>query len=148
MKVVLLDNIRGVGRMGEVKNVSDGYARNYLLPKKLARPAHSGLVNQIKDLEKKSAKVAAKEAETAKEIIELVSAEDFVLELQGKANREGSLYAAIGEKEIARGLKEKGVKVSPEDIKIEDPVKSVGDHSILLDFGDDLETKLKLRVQP
>jgi len=148
MKVVLLQNVRGVGKMGETKNVSDGYAKNFLLPRKLARPAHANLVNQIKDLEKKAAQAAVREAETAKEIISVVSAEDFSVEIQGRANKEGGLYAAITEKDIAHALKEKGLKISADDIKIEDPIKSVGDHKVLLDFGDDLKASLQLRVQP
>jgi large subunit ribosomal protein L9 len=148
MKVVLLENIRGLGRVGDVKNVPDGYAHNFLLPRKLAQPAHSHLINQIEDLKKKSTMIAEKEIETAKEIVSMMSAEDFILELKGKANKEGGLYAAISESKISAALKEKGLKVSSDDIKIENPIKSVGDHEVVLDFGNEVRAKLKLRVQP
>ncbi len=148
MKVVFLDNVRGLGKVGETKNVPDGYAQNYLFPRKLAQPAHSHLVNQIEDLKKKSALLVEKEMESAKEIAAKISEEGFVLEMQGKANKEGGLYAAINESQISAVLKAGGLKVSPGDIKIENPIKSVGDHEILLDFGDEVKAKLQLRVQP
>ncbi len=148
MKVVLLDNIRGIGRVGETKNVADGYAKNFLIPRKLVRPAHSHLISQIEDLKKKSTLLAEKELGTAKEIAAKVSEEGFVLEMQGKANKEGGLYAAINEDQISAALKKGGLKVSSEDIKIENPIKSVGDHEVLLDFGSEIKAKLQLRVQP
>ena len=148
MKVVLLENVRGLGRVGETKNVPDGYARNYLFSRKLAQPAHSHLVNQIEDLKKKSTLLVEKEMGKAKEIAVKVSEEGFVLKMQGKANKEGGLYAAINENQISTALKAGGLKVSPGDIKIENPIKSVGDHEVLLDFGDEVKAKLQLRVQP
>lgn len=148
MKVVLLDNIRGLGKMGDVKNVADGYAQNYLIPRKLAQPAHGYLVNQIEDLKKKAGFLAQEELENAKEIVKLVSDPDFVLEIQRKANKEGRLYAAINEKGVTEALKNKGLKVSPENVKIKEPIKSVGDHEIELDFGSDVKTKARLHVQP
>ncbi len=148
MKVVLLENIRGLGKIGDIKNVADGYAQNHLIPRKLAQPAHSYLVNQIGDLKKKAVIFSEKELGEAKEIVKKVAEEDFVLEIQGKANKKGGLYAAINEEIISSSLKEKGLKVSPESIKIENPIKAVGDHEIELDFGDDIKSKVKLRVQP
>jgi len=148
MKVVLLENIRGLGRIGDIRNVSDGYAQNHLIPRKLVQPAHSHLVNQIEDLKKKAALTLEKELDEAKEIIKKVTEEDFVLEIQRKTNKEGKLYAAISKEKISSLLKEKGLKVSLEVIKIENPIKSVGDHEIELDFGDNVKAKVKLRVQP
>lgn len=148
MKVVFLENVRGLGRVGETKNVPDGYAQNYLFPRKLAQPAHSHLVNQIEDLKKKSTLLTEKEMESSKEIAAKISEEGFVLEMQSKANKEGGLYAAINESQISAVLKAGGLKVSPGDIKIENPIKSVGDHEILLDFGNEVRAKLQLRVQP
>jgi len=148
MKVVLLDNVRGLGRVGEVKDVPDGYAHNFLIPRKLVQPAHGHLVNQIEDLKKKSKLSAEKEIGAAKEIAAKVSEEGFVLEMKGKANKEGGLYAAINENQISTALKEGGLKVSSEVIKIENPIKSIGDHEVLLDFGDEVRVKLQLRVQP
>ena len=86
--------------------------------------------------------------ETAKEIVAKVSEEGFVLEMTGKTNKEGGLYAAINEDQISAVLKKGGLKVSSEDIKIENPIKSVGDHEVLLDFGSEVKAKLQLRVQP
>ncbi len=148
MKVVLLENVRGLGRVGETKNVPDGYAQNFLFPRKLAQPAHGHLINQIEDLKKKSSLLADKEMESAKEIATKVAEEGFVLEMTGKANKEGGLYAAISESQISAALKAGGLKVSPEDVKIENPIKSVGDHEVLLDFGNETKAKLQLRVQP
>ena len=73
-----------------------------------------------------------------------------VIDAKRKRNphKEGGLYAAINESQISAALKTGGLKVSPENVKIENPIKTVGDHEVLLDFGDEVKAKLQLRVQP
>lgn len=148
MKIVLLQNVRGLGRVGETKNVADGYAKNRLIPGKLARPAYTHLVNQITALKKKADVLTAKESEEAKKVVERVSAEDFVIEIKGNANNEGGLYAAISNKDIIKALKENGIVVDVDVVKIKTPIKSVGDHRVDLEFEENVKAKLQLRVQP
>src|SRR5690349_6749080 len=102
MKVILLDNIRGVGQVGDVKDVSDGYARNFLLPNGKAKAASAGALKDVDAIKGKrlaALAVARTEAEAA-----AAKLSGTVIELTGKANEQGTLFAAITAGDIAEAL--------------------------------------------
>ena len=129
MKVVLLKDVEGVGRKNEIKNVSDGYALNMLIPRKLAvmgTPATIAHAERVKS-----------EQDTERKIQEdllfknLSSVEGVVVEMSGKANEQGHLFASIHPEHIVTELKkQKGIDVLPEFLQIEKPVKELGEHKI------------------
>jgi large subunit ribosomal protein L9 len=131
MKVILLKDIRSVGQRGEVKNVSDGYARNFLFPQKLAEPATEEKIKQLADNKQ------AHEAEIHKEEEALVAR---ILALKGKkvvlssrATEKGGLFKSIAAKDIARAIKaEHGVDIPEDAISFPEPIKTVGEHTALL----------------
>jgi len=131
MKVILLKNVRGVGLHGEVKNVADGYAINGLFPKKLAEAATA---EKIADVE---AKRVAHEAEMQKEAEQL---DNKVAALRGKtitissrATEKGGLFKAVHEKDVAKAILGEHALAIPEDaITFPEPVKTVGEHVVLL----------------
>ncbi len=130
MKVVLLKDIPGVGRKNDVKKVSDGYALNQLIPKKLVIPgtpatiAHAERVRSEEDAQRK----------IQEDLLfkNLSSVEGVRIELSGKANEQGHLFASIHKETITSALKkQKGVDILPEFLQLDKPIKEVGEHKIL-----------------
>lgn len=131
MKVILLKDVRSVGTHGEVKNVADGYAINFLFPQRLAEPATE---DKVKELEgKKQERMAA----AAKDEAALT---DKIMQLQGKkvvlsarATEKGGLFKTLAAKDIARAVKAEYETDLPEDtIHFTEPIKTVGEHKVLL----------------
>jgi len=125
MKVILLQDIRGTGKKDQILEVSDGYARNYLFPKKLAREATSEALNSIN---------RAKAAEHHRDEVRRQQAEEKARELKGKViqlsvrgGENGKLYGAITNEQIASALKEQfGVEIDKRKIELAEPVKTAG----------------------
>lgn len=143
VKVIFLENINE-HKVGDIKNVPDGYARNFLLPKGIAKLATEG---EIKNLESKL-KILMEEEEkkvaAAEEIAEKVS--KTKLTLKEEVNEEGHLYGAVTAKEISESLKEKKLLIEPASIVIDEPIKELGEFEIIIKVGHGVETTLKLSV--
>lgn len=144
MKVIILKDIEKLGKRFDIKEVADGYARNFLLPQGLVKPATD---EALKQLEMEKAAVAQKAEE------ELKMTEGVVAQLDGqeiefftKADESGKLYGAITPLKIAKVLKEKGFEVKKNQIKISEPIKAIGDYEIILEMEHGLEAKIKLIV--
>lgn len=133
MKVILLKDIKGVGKRYEEKVVSDGYAENFLLPKKLAVSATGGAAAQIKNLKQND--TAHKEAEQKKlegEIQKLLSTS---IEVVAKANEKNHLFAALTADKISKLLSDKGITVPADCILVENGIKEAGTHMVKVKFG-------------
>lgn len=134
MRVILKENIKGVGRKYEVKNVADGYANNFLIPKKLAEYASPEAVKKAELLK------AANEAEmeirkklTEKQV-EILKGMKVILKKKG--NEKGHLFEKIHSEEISSALKEQAkIEIDPEFIKFEKPIKEIGEHSVIAQIG-------------
>ena len=129
MKIVLLKDVQGVGRRNEVKNVSDGYALNMLIPKKLAVAGTPATIAHAERLKS--------EQETERKIQEdllfknLALMQGVVIEMTGKANDQGHLFASIHPEAIVAELKrQKGLDILPEFMQLDKPVKELGEHKI------------------
>ena len=144
MKVIFLQNIKGVAQIGDIKNVADGYARNFLLPKKLAQAANTDSVKMAETLKLKR----EKQYETDKEgSLELAKAlEGVTLEFAEDANDEGHLYGSINEKKIAHTLKEKGINLKEEYINLPQHLKTVGEHEVELELHPEVKAKIKVVI--
>ena len=128
MKVVLIDNVDKLGKKGEIKEVSNGHARNFLIPQKLAILATKDSIANAEKLAKQAEKNQAKQEEQKQEINSKLK--DIKIKLKVKANEEGKLFGAIKEKDIQKEIKNQGIEVKSEDIKFTDPVKELGKHKI------------------
>lgn len=145
MKVVLLKNISSVGRAGEIKNVSNGYARNFLLPRGLAIAATSSNVKEAKikkesteNKKKKNKKQAIRAAKFLK---------GKILIIKEKSTDGGKLYAAVGPDEIKKAvIRETGINIDKKNIKIIQPIKKLGEHQIKVDFGGGLQVDFKIII--
>src|SRR3989344_8082783 len=98
MKVILLQNIKGFGQIGDVKNVSDGYARNFLLPRNLAKSANEGSLKEVESLKAKRVIMVETEKKNALEAVEKLK--DLVIELTRKASKAGKLFAGIDKEDL------------------------------------------------
>ena len=146
MKVILLQDVPKVGRRYEIKDVSDGYARNFLLAQKLARVATPETVKKIEEGKKSTEGVRkAWETEARKKINEAI---DAGLSMNVKANEDGGLFSGIKKEEILKLIKDKtGLNFSPEDLLLDKPIKQTGEHDLEVKIGDKT-VKLKLEVRP
>ncbi len=146
MKVIFVQDVAGVGRKGEVKEVKDGYARNFLIPNKKAEFATPQAVERAK--QKQSSLEAEKQIQEslAKSSIEVVGGAD--LSMKKKANEKGHLFEQVHPEEISQLLKDTlKVELGPEFLKIEKPIKEIGDHKILVQIGK-VKGEFILHLQP
>ena len=135
MKIILLKDVKKIGKKYDIKEVADGYALNMLIPEKLAIPATSGNVNMIEVKKKGDMLVTAKtEAELQKVMNEI---KGIAVEIKGKVNDKGHLFAGIHKEEIIKAVKaQKGVNLTAEHIVLEKPIKEVGEHAITVKMGE------------
>jgi len=135
MKIILLKDVKKIGKKYEVKNVADGFAINMLIPDKLAIPATPGNINMIETKKKGDMLENAKnEAELQKALDEI---KGISIEIKGKVNDKGHLFAGIHKPEIIEAVKkQKGVNLTAEHLILEKPIKEVGEHAITVKVGD------------
>ena len=147
MKVVLLKDVKNMGKRDDIVNVSDGYARNFLFPQKLAAEATPGT---LKEIERKRAAQDAREAEMRTEALakaELLKNKTIVLQV--KCGDKGRLYGSVTAAEVAEALeKQHGIKADKRKIDIGDPIRETGVREISVWLYSGITTKMKLDVQP
>lgn len=128
MKVILIDEIRGLGTRGDVVTVKDGYARNFLLPKNLAREATAGNLKSVEQERRKWAALASQEKEKAQKAADSVKGVKVVI--QKRVGENGHLFGSVTANEIADALLAKGVEVDKRRIELAHPIKSIGSHDV------------------
>ncbi len=145
MKVVLLQDVKGSGKKGELVNVSDGYARNFLFPRKLAREADAQAINELKNAEQsKKYKV---ETETAQAKTNAEKLNGQTLTMYGKAGKGGKLFGSVTSKEIAAELQRKfGISVDKRKVVIDNDIKSFGTYNCEVKLYTGVSAKLKVMV--
>ena len=147
MKVVLLKDVKNVGKRDDILNVSDGYARNFLFPQKLAAEATPGA---LKEIERKRAAQDAREAEQLAEAqAKAAILKNQIINLEVKCGEKGRLYGSVTNAEVAEALeKQHGVKVDKRKIDIGDPIREVGIREISVWLHTGVTTPMKLNIQP
>ena len=146
MKVILLQDIRGTGKKDQIVEASDGYARNYLIPRKLAKEATAEALNSIE---------RAKSADKHREDVKRAEAEAKARELKGKViqlsvrgGENGKLYGPVTNDQIAAALKEQhGVEVDKRKLELEEPVKMAGQTTVTLKLMAGISTRMLLNVK-
>ncbi|MBQ8074294.1 MAG: 50S ribosomal protein L9 [Clostridia bacterium] len=147
MKVVLLKDVKNIGKRDDIINVSDGYARNFLFPQRLAAEATAGT---LKEISKKRAAQDAREAEQLAEAqAKAASLKGKVIDLAIKCGSQGRLYGSVTTAEVAEALeKQHGIAVDKRKIDIGEPIKEVGDREISIRLYTGVSTVMTLRVKP
>jgi large subunit ribosomal protein L9 len=146
MKVILIDEIRGLGSRGDVVNVKDGYARNYLLPKNLAREATPGNVKSVEQERKKWALLAQTEKDAASKAAEAVKGTKVTV--QKRVGENGQLFGSVTPNEIADALNAKGLQVDKRRIELAHPIKSLGTHDVEVKLYRDVTAQIQVEVIP
>ncbi len=145
MKVVFLQDVKGQGKKGDIKDVSDGYARNYLLPRKLASEATADTLNAIKLKEKAKAAQAAKEKALAEEYAKKLDAVQVTI--RAKAGSGGKLFGAVTNEAISKALKEQfDMDIEKNKIVQGDPIKSFGSYTVKAKLGYEVSGNINLLV--
>ena len=147
MKIILLQDIKALGRRGDVKNVADGYARNFLLPRNLVKPASEAA---IRELESQKAKVEGQLEEFKAELqqIETATAAE-PLAFQVKAGEKGEVFSSVGAEDIKTRLIERYPKFADANLKIEaDHIRELGKQEVTVKSERGLQGKITIEVQP
>lgn len=146
MKVILLEDVKGSGKKGEIVNVSDGYARNMLFPKKLAKEATTA---NIKELERQNAIHAARHAEdleSARKLAEKLV--ELKVEIEGKAGEGGRLFGSVTSKDIAEALAaQHKIEIDKKKFVMDGPLKQAGEHQVEIKLFPEVVAKLRVVVE-
>lgn len=146
MKVILQQDVKGKGKKGQMIEVSDGYAHNFLLPKKLALEATADHVNTMRMNDKATAERQAKEKAEAMALRDKLK--DTVITVTAKGGGAGRLFGAVTSAEVADALSaQTGIAVDKRKIVMEDPIKNVGTYTLKLKLGYEISADLNIQVQ-
>ncbi|MFC1738522.1 50S ribosomal protein L9 [Planctomycetota bacterium] len=144
MKVLLCEDVKKLGWLGDIVEVNDGYARNFLLPEGIAKPATEENVKAIAQEKAHRAETRIRHRKRLESAAEKVEGAEAVI--AAKANEQGHLFGSVSAKEIAANLREQGFEVADEVIKLAEHIKQVGTHSVKLKFADDLTVNVQVMV--
>ena len=144
MKVILTTNVKKLGKVGELVNVKDGYARNFLLPNKMALRENKKNLEYYEKIKEEIKNNENNKLEQAKQTIENIK--KLNIEFSKEADDKGQLYGAISKKEILNFLKENEVKIHSDDIVLSQQIKSIGEHEIIVNPYTDIQETIKITV--
>lgn len=144
MRVILLQDVLNVGKKNEIKEVADGFARNYLLAKKLAKPATQKAMEQISAEEKK------REEEAEKELLKIqetaAKLDGFELEITVKAGEKNQLFSSVNSQIIAKELKKHGFDIAKNQVELKEQIKELGESPVNIALGHGLEAEITVIV--
>jgi len=144
VQVILRENVARLGNVGDIVNVADGYARNFLLPKKLAVHADSGKIKQVEHqkrvIQARQQKIYQEHEQLAKKI------EGVSCTIAARAGEEDKLFGSIGPTDIVEALAENGIEIDRKWVKLDEPIKELGVFSVVIEVAKGIEARLKLWV--
>ena len=144
MKIILMDDVPTLGRRGEVRDVSDGYARNFLLPQKLALQATTANLKNLEQIKARQDSRAAKLKSDAQGQAQAIEALHFTQRRQ--ASDEGRLFGSVGRADLAAFLAQHGIEVERRRIALDEPIKSLGEFTVPVRLHADVTAQLKVSV--
>lgn len=146
MRVVLLKDVPGVGRRGEVKDVADGHALNYLFPRRLATDASAGQLKRVADARATDKAKKDREHRDAEGIAQRIAATPLAFKL--KVGPQGKAFGSVTDRDIAEALKKKGFDIPREQIHLEEPLRSTGVHAVEIRLLSDVRARVTVAVEP
>lgn len=144
MKVIFLKDVKGQGKKGEIKEVSEGYAQNFLIPRALVRPATDGNVKTLENQTAAEVKRKEREKEDAQQLGKKL--EEMTVTLKAKAGEGGRLFGAITSKQVAEALEKAGVKIDKRKIEMHDPIRSLGVTQVPIKLHPEVKATVKVQV--
>ncbi|MCZ0717566.1 50S ribosomal protein L9 [Aerococcus kribbianus] len=147
MKVIFLEDVKGQGKKGEVKDVSTGYAQNFLLKNGKAKEATKSALSELKGKKNKEKKVAAEELAEAKELKATLEDEATVVEIKAKGGEDGRLFGSVPSKQIAQGLqKQYDIKLDKRKIELDEPLRSFGYANVPVKLHHDVTATIRVHI--
>ena len=146
VKLLLKESIKNVGRVGDIVDVSPGYARNFLLPKDLAVQPTPGNIKKVEEKRKEIEKQERQRREQQEALIARLSGVEVTLER--RANELGHLYGAVSATEIAKALQGQGYNINPDDVNLPGRLDRIDTYQVTVKFAEDLSTDIKVWVAP
>jgi len=146
MKVLLCEDIKKLGWLGDIVEINTGYARNYLLPQGLAKVATEGNIRALAKEKAKRAEQRLRERRRIEKAVEAVNGAEAVL--AARANEQGILFGSVTEALIGANLRAQGFEVADEIVKLPEHIKQLGTHEVTLRFADDLTATVRVVVVP
>ncbi|HQJ23983.1 MAG TPA: 50S ribosomal protein L9 [Bacillota bacterium] len=147
MKVILLQDIKAIGKKDQVLEVSDGYARNYLIPRKLATEANSAELRRVDDMKRAAQERLDREERQARQLARQLKEGGIILKV--KCGEGGRLYGTVTGADVAKALKETmDIEIDKKKIEIPDHIKTVGEYEAEVRLMSGIATKLRLSIQP
>lgn len=146
MKIILIQDVKKLGKKGEIIEASDGYARNYILPQKLGIEANSKNLNDLKLQKMKEEKDAQKLLDEAKELAEKIGEQSVVVKM--KAGEGGKVFGSVSAKEIAEAMKKQnGLEIDKKKIQLQEPIRSFGVHEVGVKLHPQVTATLRVKVE-
>ncbi len=145
MKVILLQDVETLGKKWEVKEVADGFAKNFLIPRDLAKPATESEIAEAERLLAEAEAKAKGELETVEKSASKL--DGYELKIPVSVGEEGQLFAQVSPKQIAEALTAEGFQVSAKQIKIKEPIKELGEFAVTVEFDHGLEAEIRVIVE-
>ena len=145
MKVILLQDVKGKGKKGQMIEVSDGYARNFMLPKKMAIEATADAINTMKMNDKATQERIAREKAEALEVSKKLRA--MTLVVKAKGGGAGRLFGAVTNAEIAAALEKQGVKLDKRKIVLGENIKNIGTYTVTCKLGYEINAPLSVKIE-
>lgn len=144
MKVIFLQDVKGQGKKGQIKDLSEGYVRNFLLPKGLAKLASDGNLKTLEVQNASEEKRKAKEKEDAQALGKRL--EEMTIVVKAKAGEGGRLFGAITSKQIADSLAAQGIKIDKRKIELDDPIRTLGVTQVPIKLHPEVKAKLNVKA--
>ncbi|GAX01615.1 50S ribosomal protein L9 [Secundilactobacillus silagei] len=147
MKVIFLQDVRGKGNRGEIKNVSDGYAQNFLIKQGKAKAATASAMSQLKGQQKAEAKREEEERQEAESVKKVLEDHNTIVQLAAKAGTDGRLFGSIPSKQIAQALdKQYGIKLDKRKIELREPIKVMGFVNVPVKLHQDVTARIRVHI--
>ena len=145
MKIILLEDVKSVGKKGEMVELKEGYAKNFIIPKKLGVEATNANINNLKLQKQNEEKIAKEQLEAAQALA--VEVEKMVIKLAIKTGEGGKTFGSVSSKEIAKGISEQyGKEIDKKKIQMPDAIKTLGFHEVTVKLHPKVTAKLKVEV--
>lgn len=145
MKVIFLQDVKGTGRKGEIKEVSDGYARNFLIAKGLAKEATDGTIKEMTAFKESEQKRKEEDLKKAKQLADKI--ENMTVAIQAKAGEGGRLFGAVTNKQIADALLKEKMTIDKKKILLDEPIRNLGYTNVPVKLHHDVTATLKVHVK-
>lgn len=144
MKVIFLQDVKGQGKKGEVKDVSEGYANNFLFPKKMAAPASDGAMKVLEQQKKAEDKRKAQEKADAEALGRKLA--EATVTIKAKSGADGRLFGAVSSKQVAEALDKAGLKVDKRKLVMDEPIRTLGFTEVAVKLHPEVTSKIRVQV--